>query len=1362
MGLCLIALSGVVLAGRFTGHAAWVRWLPDGAPMAFPTAVCFGISGLAFLVLTIDRLMLARIGGAFVFLMGGSTLGLYALAAQIGWGDYGFASSQMAAGLGFDGRMSPNIASAFALLGSALMLISTAREWTRTLSVLGAAILTIGAMGFSNYLLGLGPESVWWRVSGMAVHSAGGLMMVGAFVMFCAGRRVAQEMKAMVQSISLFSLAAGLAFVVGVASYLSHQQLAETSALVVNAHEVRGAIDRIVAEVARMESSARGYALTGAESFRKRVDDHRQEVDAGLRELGQLTVEDREQDRRVERLRELAAEKISIAAEMVRVRAELGSAAAQALLAQQPQTSGSALVNLTDEMREVESRQLKHREQVWQNTRRAAKAVQLTAGGLAFVLVLLAYAFEARASAARSRAERELRELNEQLEQRVRERTEALEYSLREVTERERSRRFLADAVPQLIWTSRADGTSESVNRRYTEFTGIKPDETDEARWLEVVHPDDRAQVRDLWHAIQASGREGGGEYRMRRASDGTYRWMTWWARPERDAEGRLVRWVGATNDVHDLKMATEQLEQTVRERTSELAAVMRLQRAVLDGNPFSIIATDCSGLIEIFNRGAERMLGYTATELVGRAGLPELHLRVELQTRAAELTLQFNRRVADDLEVLFARARAGGLDERDWLYVAKDGSHVPVRVSVAPLRDEQGAIRGFVAIGQDLTQRRRTEMALEVSEKRLLEVIGKADCLLWEAQVRTEAEPWHWHYVVQPSAMYRRLFGAEPLATGDDLWARFEVPEQQEREMRSRHAISRGLLGYEQEFRVRHGGREIWLRETVSISRSDAGACWLVGVVTDVTERKRLEFEMRGARDLAVEASRLKSEFLANVSHEIRTPMNGVIGMTELLLETPLHEDQREMAQVVRRSAENLLTIINDLLDFSKIEAGKLRIATEEFELRPQLEANLALLTPPAAAKGLRIDLEIDPALPEWVRGDAGRVQQVLTNLVGNAVKFTERGGVRVVWRAAGPDRARCEVHDTGAGIPADYQGKLFQAFVQVDGSNTRRHGGTGLGLAISRQLVELMDGRIGFTSEPGRGSVFWFEISLPAVERIAPLAKSTTAPVVEPASIFRLHFLVVEDAETNQIVARSLLELHGHTCEIAENGTVALTKLAQSDFDAVLMDCQMPEKDGYTVTREIRAGAVPGRERIPIIALTAYALPEDRARCLACGMDDYLAKPLRVSELTQAIRRLSLGHPRSVALSDEASAPAPAAVAETVLDPAQVAQLRDLPGRTRPTLLQEVAALLQQAAPQTIAELRVAAAAADLEQVQLLAHRLAGSCAHLGALRMRRRALTLEQVAPVGDPAAIEEALAHLEAEWPPVHQALRDILA
>jgi PAS domain S-box-containing protein len=382
---------------------------------------------------------------------------------------------------------------------------------------------------------------------------------------------------------------------------------------------------------------------------------------------------------------------------------------------------------------------------------------------------------------------------------------------------------------------------------------------------------------------------------------------------------------------------------------------------------------------------------------------------------------------------------------------------------------------------------------------------------------------------------------------------------------------------------------------------------------------------ELSRARDAALEAARAKGVFLATMSHELRTPLNGVLGMTGLLLDTPLSSEQRELADTIRTSGEALLSLVNDVLDYSKIEAGRVAIDAVSFDLRALVGDALEIVTATARFKDLTLDVEIDGLLPPALIGDPARLRQVLLNLLGNALKFTDRGGVRLRVRRQrehfDPVGVRFEVIDTGVGIAADAVSSLFERFTQVDDSSTRRHGGAGLGLAISKHLVELMGGGIGVISAPGEGSTFWFTVRLgiDAGGRIGP--SETAAPATAPRIAAGRRVLVAEDNAVNQKVATRMLERLGLDVDVVGDGDAAATAVLTRAYDLVLMDCQMPGADGYSATAMIRARETTRHTHI--VAMTANVMEGDRDRCLAAGMDDYLSKPVRLPDLIRTLER-------------------------------------------------------------------------------------------------------------------------------------------
>jgi len=650
------------------------------------------------------------------------------------------------------------------------------------------------------------------------------------------------------------------------------------------------------------------------------------------------------------------------------------------------------------------------------------------------------------------------------------------------------------------------------------------------------------------------------------------------------------------------------------------------LQRAIFNSANFSSIATDANGVIQIFNVGAERMLGYSAAEVVNQITPADISDPQEVIARAKALSIELGTPITPGFEALVFKASRGIEDIYELTYVRKDGSRLPAVVSVTALRDDaQEVIIGYLLIGTDNTARKLVEAEQRKLDQRLCDQQFYTRSLI-ESNIDALMTTDPTGIITDVNKEMEALTGCtRDELIGSPFKSHFTDPDHAEAGI-NLVMREKKVTDYELTACARDGTRTVVSYNATTFYDRERTLQGVFAAARDVTERKRVEVELKQAKAAAESASRTKSDFLASMSHEIRTPLNAIMGIADLLAQTPLSPEQDKYVQVFQRSGDNLLNLINDILDLSKVEASQLELERTGFSITDLLEKVVEMVAARAHAKGLTLLWEVARDVSPAMVGDPTRLRQVLLNLLGNAIKFTETGAVslRVTMDhdATVPAALRFSVTDSGIGIARDMVGRVFERFTQADSSMTRRFGGSGLGLTICKRLVELMGGRIWVESVDGEGSVFAFVVPF-EIWSGAMAGAPVPAPVDADSPLPPLRILLVEDSPDNCLIAVAYLEGTPYRVEIAENGVVACDMFAVASYDLVLMDRQMPIMDGLTATRTIRAWEkANGRSPTPIIALTASALKGDRETCLAAGCTAFLTKPIKQAVLLQAIK--------------------------------------------------------------------------------------------------------------------------------------------
>jgi two-component system sensor histidine kinase/response regulator len=761
------------------------------------------------------------------------------------------------------------------------------------------------------------------------------------------------------------------------------------------------------------------------------------------------------------------------------------------------------------------------------------------------------------------------------------------------------------DTVPALIQSVDPQGRFLYVNRAWLEALGYTRHEVSRLSMLDIIHPDHQGQCQLTFERV-LGGEAVENMETVFVAKDGRSIPVTGNINC-RFEDGKPVATRGIFRNISEQKRA----EAGVRESEEKV-------RLLLDSTAEGIYGVDLKGNCTLANAACLRTLGYKSPgELLGK----NMH---ELMHYARADGAPYPQA---DCRIYQAFRKGEKIHAEDEVLWRADGTSFPAEYWSYPVWNE-GKLAGTVVTFLDITERKRAENSMRESELRFRQLTENINEVFWINDPQLTK-------MIYISPAYERIWKATQQSLYDNPRSFADAIHADDRERILGKVPGQAQGGFDEEYRiVRPDGSVRWIRARSFPVRDEHGEVYrLYGIAEDITERKEMEMDLRIAKEGAEAASRSKSEFLANMSHEIRTPMNGIIGMTDLALDTDLTAEQREFLGMVKESADSLLTIINDILDFSRIEAGKFILDVIEFDLDDCLANIVKTFAPRAHQKGLELAFQIQSDVPRRLLGDPSRLRQIIVNLIGNAIKFTERG--EVVLRVETGKHADGEawlhfaVSDTGPGIPQEKQAVIFEAFTQADNSMTRRFGGTGLGLTIATKIVKMMDGRLSVESEPGKGSTFHFTAHF-GVQK----ARAHSEPR-KTINLQGMRVLVVDDNATNRRILDAMLRRWIMVPALTESGAAALAALEDNaalgkPFPLVLIDAQMPEMDGFELAERIKQN--PRLATATVMMLTSIGQRGDAARCREVGISAYLIKPIRQSELLEAILT-ALGQQQGVA---------------------------------------------------------------------------------------------------------------------------------
>lgn len=744
-----------------------------------------------------------------------------------------------------------------------------------------------------------------------------------------------------------------------------------------------------------------------------------------------------------------------------------------------------------------------------------------------------------------------------------------------------------------IISTTDIKGNILSVNQNFCNISGYEENELIGKNHRIInsgLHS--TSFFKNMWETVLAK-KMWTGEVRNQK-KNGEFYWVKSYVAPIVNEKNEVEKIVSVREDI------TDQINFEI-----QLKKNSSWQKAVLDGSNFSIIATDEHGIIQSFNKGAEKILGMKANDMIGKQTPAIIHDFNEIIAHNHKISSELNIPIEPGFRTFVTKAEVSGIDTNEWTYITKDKKRIPVKLSVTVLRDHNQRIFGYLGIAEDLSHQKSFELKwqqlLNLVPVGVFETNNLGECVFANQQ---------WY-------KYTELSQKDAQGLG---WMKAIHEEDREKVYYEWGESVKDDKDFYLEYRIQTpAGKLLWvIGKSISIKNTDGTNLGYLCTVQDITSLKSIQEELKIEKQKADIANAQKSIFLSSMSHEIRTPLNGIIGMFELLKDTNLTDIQKEYINTAMTSGDLLLGLINDILDLSKIEAGKLLLDLSATNVNQMVDDTLKVLNTKAASKNIILKSNL---LPENLRNwhiDQLRVKQIIFNLLGNAIKFTEKGEVNIeiaLWENKG---ISFKITDTGVGISEDNLKNLFSNFVQANQSIQSKYGGTGLGLSISKKLAELMEGTIVVESTLNVGSTFTVYIKAnPAI--IKNETDVNQIIINEDMDFSHFHILIVEDNKINQTVITKFLNKTKINYLIAENGLEAIEMIQNNQFDLILMDCLMPIMDGYSATLKIRES----NSTLPIIALTANAMIEDKNKCISVGMNDFLPKPINKNDLYMTLNR-------------------------------------------------------------------------------------------------------------------------------------------